>query len=303
MKIVIFILTVFLCKATYALDCNNDPCETQGYFNSTRGYRCLQLGSDALCTCPGTAYEINMPCRLCNRTNPINNACRNTNKLIACLEYDDCGTSFKCLCQDAATGDAVFTTNADCDTSASLVCSGSVGPGTGPSPCLHGGVFANNVCNCPSGYSGTVCQDKNDHNLCERIICKNNGVCAVQPQNGPYQSVCLCRYGTWGEYCELTGTSGFCSSDSCMNNGACRENVVGSTRFAYCQCQPGYNGTKCDKSYFTCSTAGLFRDDNLHEQGKYFECKLASGILRLQQKSCPKGLYFDSALKLCTLKK
>ena len=44
-----------------------------------------------------------------------------------------------------------------------------------------------------------------DVNLCERIACKNDGVCGIRNYNGPYEGVCLCRYGTFGEYCELNG--------------------------------------------------------------------------------------------------
>lgn len=51
---------------------------------------------------------------VCDRTNPADNACRNTNgKLVLCLEIDDYGTSFACLCMDT-NGTPYATTNADC---------------------------------------------------------------------------------------------------------------------------------------------------------------------------------------------
>ncbi|CAF1273525.1 unnamed protein product [Adineta steineri] len=302
MKISIVIIVICLIFSyASAQGCTTNICELGPYFNETNGYRCYDLGGgSALCTCPGSAYEINQPCRLCNRANPANNVCRNNNgKLIQCLESNDSGTSYACACIDTTTGDLALTTDADCDTTVPLTGSSTTYPSTS-SACLNGGVFIGGICHCPSGYSGAICQDKSDYNLCEKVRCKNNGVCAIQNPDGPNQSVCLCRYGTWGDYCELKGTLGFCSASSCSNGGACRENVIGSTRFAYCQCAPGYSGTKCETNYFTCSTPGSFSDTDMHEQGKYFECKMISGSLRIERKSCPKGLRFNTIPELCT---
>ena len=51
---------------------------------------------------------------LCNRSNPAQNVCRNTNgRLFICLETDDYGTSYACLCSDGF-GNAIPTTDADC---------------------------------------------------------------------------------------------------------------------------------------------------------------------------------------------
>lgn len=44
-----------------------------------------------------------------------------------------------------------------------------------------------------------------DIQLCERIVCLNQGVCANRNPSGPAESVCLCRYGTTGDYCQLIG--------------------------------------------------------------------------------------------------
>ncbi|CAF1328137.1 unnamed protein product [Adineta steineri] len=112
-------------------------------------------------------------------------------------------------------------------------------------------------------------------------------------------SICHCPLGTWGDYCELNGTLGFCSARHCSNGGFCRENIINTTVFVYCQCQPGYRGTKCETNYFTCYTVGNFSDTDMHEQGKYFECKMISGLLRIERKSCPKGLRFDEASNVC----
>ncbi|CAF1283197.1 unnamed protein product [Adineta steineri] len=298
-----FIIVIVIClifSYASAQGCSANVCDLGPYFSETNGYRCLDLGgSNVVCTCPGGAYEINQPCRLCNRQDPANNVCRNTNgKLLACLETDDCGTSYACLCTANTTDGTALTTDVNCDTTNPLTCSSTTDPST-PSPCLNGGVFTGGICHCPSGYSGAFCQDKNDYNLCEKVRCKNNGVYAIQNPNGPYECVCFCQYGTWGDYCELNGTLGFCSASSCFNGGACRENVIGSTRFAYCQCTPGYRGAKCETNYFTCPTAGSFLDTDMHEQGKYFECKIVSGSFRIERKSCPKGLRFNTTSQLC----
>jgi hypothetical protein len=51
---------------------------------------------------------------LCSRSNSLQNVCRNNNgKLIQCLETKDMGTSYACLCMNAAGG-AALTTDADC---------------------------------------------------------------------------------------------------------------------------------------------------------------------------------------------
>lgn len=113
-----------------------------------------------------------------------------------------------------------------------------------------------------SSNSSNRCSFFQDVNLCERIVCKNDGVCGIRNTNGPYEGVCLCRYGTFGEYCELNGkdfclwiiekrdrftvgTLGSCSASSCLNGGACKENVIATTRHAYCYCPAGYNGPRC----------------------------------------------------------
>ncbi|CAF2735421.1 unnamed protein product [Rotaria sp. Silwood2] len=189
---------------------------------------------------------------------------------------------------------------------------------TTASPCINGGVFVSGVCKCPSGYNGTICEQNQPTDLCRNIFCKNNGVCAIRNPNGPYVAVCLCRAYFSGEYCEIQGTSGVCSSSSCMNGAACREVVIGATRTAYCDCLLGYRGIKCENriysyfiliskkqkfsslGYFTCTRADKFPDEELHEQGKYFECTNLGGGLRLERRSCPKGLRFNAVTKDCS---
>jgi hypothetical protein len=301
--IIVSILTAFLYSSTQALSClSGDPCQLTGYFTPLKGYSCIQKNAvHVYCTCPG-GIEENVPCRLCSRTNPAQNVCKPNPKLLACLEDDVYDTGYGCLCLDGS-GNAVVTTNADCDTTVTLTTRATTTTTTAlgsSSNCLNGGVYVDGICNCPNGYSGVLCADKTDTNLCEKIYCKNNGTCAIRNTNGPYEGVCLCRYGFSGEYCELIGTLGFCSSSSCMNGGACKENVIGSTRHAYCQCQGGFDGPKCENRYFICPATGRFPDLTNFNQGKYFDCTNVGGVLRAEQKSCPKGLRFNLSRNMCT---
>ncbi len=88
------------------------------------------MNTDAVCTCPTGEYELNQPCRMrrnnnqykknlvleflgvCNRVNPANNPCIASPTLISCIETDDFGTTFACLCS-GPSGPAL-TTAADC---------------------------------------------------------------------------------------------------------------------------------------------------------------------------------------------
>jgi len=294
-SIISLIFAVFFFAYAQALNCNNgNPCGLNNFFKQQNGYQCIQMGNTAMCTCPNTRYTTDKLCRLCDQTD-ICDASRPN--FITCLEpANDYGEAFACLCL-GTDGKPFATTSATCDPTFPLTSTTTAASGSGSLTCFNGGVPAYGVCNCPSGFRGTRCEIKLESALCEKVTCKNNGICSIQSVNGPSEAVCLCPFATWGEYCELNGASGSCSASSCMNGGACRENVVGISRHAYCYCPAGYRGAKCEKQYFSCSSAGKFMDDEMHEQGKYFECDKS---LRAEQKSCPKGLRFNTAVKVCT---
>ncbi|CAF3132243.1 unnamed protein product [Rotaria sp. Silwood2] len=305
--IIIFIFTGLLYFSSQALNCNDNPCELGGYFTQNRGYQCLQVDTAVFCTCPNGQLEIDRPCRVCNRTNPANNPCIVSSTFLACLETDDYGATFACLC--VGPSGPVVTTSANCElsvtlTSTAIIASSTatitVPPVTSPT-CFNGGYFVDNDCHCPSGFGGIFCEQNFESHLCERIICQNRGVCAIRNPNGPYESVCLCRHGTSGDYCQLNGTSGFCAVDLCMNDAPCQETSIGSTRHAYCNCLPGYNGTKCENQYFKCISNGIFIDSFMNDQGKYFECTQINEFYQLERKSCPKGLRFNIDKTTCTL--
>lgn len=51
---------------------------------------------------------------VCNRLNPANSACSNaTGRLIKCLETDDYGLGYACLCSDRVGG-TVLTADSNC---------------------------------------------------------------------------------------------------------------------------------------------------------------------------------------------
>lgn len=54
------------------------------------------------------------------------------------------------------------------------------------------------VCDCPDGFIGLTCEIKFD--LCENILCHNNGTCVTKL----YNFECECPSGFSGEFCENT---------------------------------------------------------------------------------------------------
>ncbi len=60
---------IFLFVCVILLDCNNNPCALGGYFSRQRGYQCIQMNTEALCTCPNGGYEMNQPCRMRRKNN------------------------------------------------------------------------------------------------------------------------------------------------------------------------------------------------------------------------------------------
>ncbi|CAM2709805.1 unnamed protein product [Rotaria socialis] len=294
--IVVLVFALFSCASGQSCSSGN-PCQLDATYTPAAGYQCIVHASETICTCP-IGFELNRPCRPCTRTNPADNICKNgTGRLIMCLDTVDFGSTYACLCNDPRTNQEAVTLDPNCDLS---VTETSSMPTTPSLNCQNGGVPANGFCNCPSGSVGPFCGTLDNSKLCDRIICKNSGACAIRKKAAGYESVCLCRAGYSGEACELTGTAGFCSSTSCQNNGACREEVIGATRNAYCHCQAGYSGTKCEIRHFTCTKAGKFSDSNMSDQGDYFECTPLGAGFRIEQKSCPDGLRFNTLSGLCT---
>ena len=94
------------------------------------------------------------------------------------------------------------------------------------------------VCNCPSGFSGSRCQN------CAQLVCENGGVCA----KGEHKDTCKCPVGYMGRHCE---------NSVCGKNGTPVPTAMG----VKCSCLPGYGGDKCeqDKCYQHCFNGGTCR--------------------------------------------
>ncbi|CAF0871586.1 unnamed protein product [Rotaria sp. Silwood1] len=298
MLIVILLLFVSV-RISSGIFCNDgsNPCKLDlpglhgSYFLPINGYHCFDAVNDEfICSCPDGSTTHNRPCRICNR-DP--NPCGDGPSVVAC---NDINQSFSCICRNEQ-GEFIHTTN-PCD---NIVVT--------PPPlvrCENGGVRdpTTNLCNCPSGFTGSRCETRADSQLCDRIQCMSKGVCAIRPIfEGAtiYQSKCLCRAGYDGVYCETQTIAGSCTSSYCFNGGVCQQRQVGSSNFFFCQCKPGWSSTRCDKQYFRCRSSGYFIDEYMRNQGKYFSCTPSNNDYLLQQLSCPKGLKFNLEKQLCLL--
>ncbi|CAF3066337.1 unnamed protein product [Rotaria sp. Silwood2] len=292
MFVVILYLFVSV-RISFGIFCNDgsNPCKLDqsglptSYFLQINGYHCFDALDDGfICSCPDGSTTRNRPCRICDR-DP--NPCGVGPSFVSCF---DINKSFSCLCRNGQGEIVVSTTSCDNNT-------------VTPPPavrCDNSGVRdpTTNQCNCPSGFTGSNCEIRSDNQLCDRIQCMSNGVCAIRPIfDGAtiYQSKCLCRSGSDGDYCEKQTTTGSCTSSYCLHGGICRQRQIGSSNFIFCQCQVGWSNPRCDKQYFRCQSPGYFIDEYLKNQGKYFLYYL------LQQLSCPKGLKFNFEKQLCLL--
>ncbi|KAM9717511.1 LOW QUALITY PROTEIN: sushi, von Willebrand factor type A, EGF and pentraxin domain-containing protein 1 [Menidia menidia] len=91
-------------------------------------------------------------------------------------------------------------------------------------PCQNGGVCQRpNVCSCPEGWMGRLCEDP----ICI-LPCLNGGRCVA-----PYS--CECLPGWTGSRCH----SAVCST-ACQNGGRC-------IRPNRCSCSPGWSGHNCSR--------------------------------------------------------
>jgi hypothetical protein len=97
-------------------------------------------------------------------------------------------------------------------------------------------------CDCPSTYSGILCEHFNQDITCEKASCENGSTCKAVPYDDPATTsvslpVCSCEFnGTHhfaGLGCSEPSTS-FCTNSPgmngfqfCTNNGKCRETLKG----------------------------------------------------------------------------
>lgn len=107
--------------------------------------------------------------------------------------------------------------------------------------CQNGGICNNGTCDCPPGYSGSLCQN---YNPCYNVTCQNGGVC----NNGK----CNCPPGYSGSQCQNYNP---CYNVTCQNGGTC---VNGN-----CNCPTGYYGSNCQfKSPCLSDNTGTISIDN-----------------------------------------
>ncbi|GBM44837.1 Cadherin-related tumor suppressor [Araneus ventricosus] len=133
-------------------------------------------------------------------------------------------------------------------------------------------------CQCPPGFSGSMCQNQQDPCLpnpcfsgsschqdgtsfrcvcapqyqgercdiprkesCTTSLCKNGGTCQEAPNSGFF---CLCRPGFKGLVCEQTADA--CRPNRCLNGGTCVSENLGY----HCVCTSSYFGRHCEKSSY-----------------------------------------------------
>ncbi len=89
--------------------------------------------------------------------------------------------------------------------------------------CLNGGTCDDGECDCPDGYSGTLCAV---YDSCFAVICMNGGTC----DNG----TCDCPDGYSGTLCAVYDS---CFAVICMNGGTCDNGT--------CDCPDGFGGANC----------------------------------------------------------
>lgn len=86
----------------------------------------------------------------------------------------------------------------------------------------------NEVCVCPSNFSGPSCES------CAAIQCLNEGTC--RGSGDKYR--CICPDGFAGLFCEVDLCRGYCKND-----GKCSIRPVTGPS---CECQNNFSGEKCE---------------------------------------------------------
>ena len=98
--------------------------------------------------------------------------------------------------------------------------------------CLNGGtcykLSSYAYCHCPSGYSGSYCQNRGAHD-------RDMHMCMHAAIHGPFIH---CNIIMFLHLRILAVTS---CTPACRNGGTCR----GSSYYAYCHCPSGYSGSYC----------------------------------------------------------
>lgn len=112
--------------------------------------------------------------------------------------------------------------------------------------CQNGGSCLNKSCLCAYGYTGPICEYKQQCN--KNFACQNNGTC--EPDWKTNTSFCRCN-----QYSASDGrfVGGFCERKApchaigyCLNDGVCQRDPYVDGAF-FCKCREGFSGPDCQE--------------------------------------------------------
>ncbi|UJR31031.1 hypothetical protein I4U23_018540 [Adineta vaga] len=257
----------------YTCQCKNNY--TGVFCQTTLGENNIILANLCQCQNGGTCLA-NGTClcsslfrgKFCQINNPCITYCRNNGACSVACTDTTCATPV-CTCGSDSTGVQCETTvDGPCQTSTCL--SGNcvtLSNGTTQcqcnsgyfgsrcnlinsclsNPCNQGtclassncqGVLCSYSCLCPTGITGTNCE--NGNNPCVSNPCQNKGTC--QQSANRYTCKCALPYG--GTHCDLI--INVCTPNPCFNNGECVRSSDIQDGTYRCNCQNGFIGASCE---------------------------------------------------------
>lgn len=152
--------------------------------------------------------------------------------------------------------------NLQCEDNLTECSSTSVTP-CNSSPCVNSGlcltVNGSNLCFCPKGYSGKLCEV----NTCDSLPCGNGGTKTLLGTT----CQCSCRSGFSGLLCEVTP----CTSQPCLYGGSC---AISGNSFS-CNCSKGFSGNSCEVT--PCTTNPCRNAGTCFNVDETFACVCQSG--------------------------
>ncbi|XP_024880441.1 protein draper-like, partial [Temnothorax curvispinosus] len=172
--------------------------------------------------------------------------------------------------------------------------------------CLYGTCIAPDVCECESGYRGSLCDTKCPSGKWGRD-CKMDCKCQNGATCDPFDGKCKCTRGWIGLYCDRKCSSNRYGQDCaeecrCQNGGSSGcDHITGE-----CQCKPGFYGDECLK---ICpeGTFGLYCTNNCTCENNA-TCNPSNGTCvcgadwmgeTCSQRACEDGLYGSNCTKVC----
>ncbi|XP_077463009.1 protein crumbs homolog 1 isoform X1 [Stigmatopora argus] len=146
------------------------------------------------------------------------------------------------------------------------------------------------ICSCPSGTTGSLCQELMDH--CDPSPCQNGGRC--ESHDGGY--TCHCNkqhrnghlYG--GATCDVKLVG--CDSHECQNRGCCNPFLLDGTHGYTCSCSPGFTGPLCK----TPTTFSFERSGYLLLQSPFVDAEISCNITLSFKTALPRGILFHRTI-------